>query len=264
MLQEQSRSRLFSIWVLASFTAFAVSTGTAQATSSSTMWTPMTLDIQPYGVYHLGVDNYFTAFRKANNGAGDFPTDVGLTVGVLPFEKFQIEIGVDVLEPNNDPLFFNLKMGAPEGALFSGAPAVQLGIFNVGTKQDVTNYNMVHLVIGKTIPGVGRFSAGPYIGNKKVLVNAQGEKENAGFMAAFDRGFMPVKDAEGNEFNRLVFAADYASGDNALGGGGAGLYYYFSKNVSLLTGPGWFNEEAINGKWKWSIQLDINVPGFGK
>ncbi|MBI1865160.1 MAG: EscU/YscU/HrcU family type III secretion system export apparatus switch protein, partial [Nitrospirae bacterium] len=66
------------------------------------------------------------------------------------------------------------------------------------------------------------------------------------------------KDAEGNELSRLVFAVDYASGDNALGGGGAGLYYYFTKNVSLLTGPVWFNEEAINGKWKWTTQLDVN------
>jgi hypothetical protein len=119
-------------------------------------------------------------------------------------------------------------------------------------------------VIGKTIPGVGRLSVGPYIGNSKLLVNAEGKKENDGFMVAFDRGFMPFKDAAGNEFNRLVFAADYASGNNALGGGGAGLYYYFTKNISLLTGPVWFNEEAINGKWKWTIQLDINVPSFGR
>jgi hypothetical protein len=26
----------------------------------------------------------------------------------------------------------------------------------------------------------------------------------------------------------------------------------------LLVGPVWFNEEAINGRWKWTIQLDIN------
>ncbi|HYU35349.1 MAG TPA: hypothetical protein VEW48_24610 [Thermoanaerobaculia bacterium] len=242
----------------------ALPAGAALATPSSTMWTPMTLDIQPYGVLHWGVDNYFTAFRKADNGAGDFPTDAGLTVGILPFEKFQMEIGVDVLEPSNDPVFFNLKMGAPEGALFSGAPALEVGIFNAGTKQDVTDYNIIYGVIGKTFPAVGRFSVGPYIGNKKVLVDAQGKKENTGWMAAFDHGFMPFKDAEGNPLNRLVFAVDYASGDNALGGGGAGLYYYFTKNISLLTGPTWFNEEAINGKWKWSIQLDINVPSFAQ
>lgn len=239
-----------------------LSAGAAQATSSSTMWTPMTLDIQPYGVLHWGVDNYFTVFREADDGAGDFPTDAGLTVGILPFEKFQMEIGIDVLEPSDNPIFFNAKLGAPEGALFSGAPALQVGIVNAGTEQDVTDYNIVYGVIGKTIPGIGRLSVGPYVGNSKLLVNAQGEKENDGFMVGFDRGFMPVQDAEGNQFKRLVFAADYASGDNALGGGGVSLYYYFTRNIALLTGPVWFNEEAINGKWKWTIQLDINVPSF--
>jgi len=58
--------------------------------------------------------------------------------------------------------------------------------------------------------------------------------------------------------DKIVFAADYASGDNAIGGGGAGLYYYFSKNVDLLVGPVWFNDSGINGKTKWTVQLDIN------
>jgi hypothetical protein len=250
--------------LLSSLTALAVSTGAAMATSSSTFWTPMTLDIQPYGVLHWGVDNYFTAFRKANDGAGAFPTDAGLTVGLLPFDKFQMEVGIDVLEPSDYPVFFNLKMGSPEGALFPGSPALAAGIINAGTKRGVTNYNIGYAVVGKTIPGLGRLSVGPYVGNSKVLVDAQGKRENTGFMVGFDRGFMPVKDAQGNEFKRLVLAADYASGKNALGAGGFGLYYYLTKDISLLTGPVWFNEEAINGKWKWSIQLDINVPSFHK
>lgn len=238
--------------------------GIAHATPSTTYWTPMTVDIQPYGVLHLGVDNYFTVFRKAANGGGSFPADFGLTLGVLPSEKIQMEIGVDLLESSDYPLYFNGKIGTPEDALFKGSPTFQIGIFNVGTKNNVTNQNIVFGVIGKTIPGVGRISAGPYAGNKKVLVDKDGNKENTGFMAAFDRGFIPVKDKEGNEYSKIVFAADYASGKNAIGGGGFGLYYYFTKDISLLTGPVWFNEEAINGKWKWTIQLDINLPIFGK
>ncbi len=242
--------------------ALILMAGVAHATPSTTYWTPMTVDIQPYGVLHIGVDNYFTVFRKAAAGGGSFPTDFGLTMGVLPFEKVQMEIGFDLLESSNYPLYFNAKIGAPEDVLFKGSPTLQLGIFNVGTKNNVTNQNVVFVVIGKTIPGIGRISAGPYIGNKKVLIDKNGDKENTGVMIAFDRGFMQVKDKEGNEYNKLVFAADYASGKNAIGGGGAGLYYYFTKNISLLTGPVWFNEEAINGKWKWTIQLDINLPLF--
>jgi hypothetical protein len=249
--------KLLGVWALA-----ALIPAVAGATSSSTVWTPMTLDIQPYGVAHWGVDNYFTVFRQGADGAGSFPTDAGLTVGVLPFEKLKLELGVDLLEASDDPVLFNAKMGFPEGALFDGAPALQLGIVNVGTKTDVTDQNTVYLVVGKTIPVLGRLSVGPYRGNPKVLRDAQGEAANTGWMIAFDRGFHSVPGPDG-EFNRFVFAADYASGSNALGGGSVGLYYFFTKDISLLAGPVWFNEEAINGKWKWTIQLDINHPWFG-
>lgn len=243
---------------------FVLLTGIAHATPSTTYWTPMTPDIQSYGVLHIGVDNYFTVFRKADRGGSSFPTDFGLTLGVLPFEKFQMEVGVDLVESSDHPLFFNAKMGAPEGVLFEGSPTLQLGIFNAGTKKHVTNQNIFYGVVGRTIPGVGRLSAGPYIGNDKVLIGSEGEKENTGFMVAFDRGFIPVKDKDGNEYNKIVIAADYASGKNTIGGGGGGLYYYFTKDISLLTGPVFFNDKKINGKWKWTIQLDINLPIFGK
>ncbi len=29
-------------------------------------------------------------------------------------------------------------------------------------------------------------------------------------------------------------------------------------DIDLLTGPVWFNDHAINGQWKWTVQLDIN------
>jgi len=234
----------------------------AMATPSTTYWTPMVMDIQGYKVGHLGIDNYFAAEKpKTDSGAvNSFPTDVGLTVGVLPFEKIQMEIGIDALYPSADPYFFNGKIGAPEDALFKGAPALQVGIFNVGTKNKVTNQDIVYGVIGKTIPVLGRVTIGPYIGNAAALKNKDGNTENTGFMVAFDHGFLPAKDAAGSEYNKVVLAADYASGKNAIGGGGAGLYYYFTKDISFLTGPVWFNEKAINGTWKWTTQIDINFP----
>jgi hypothetical protein len=245
---------------LAAGIALGAWASSAAATPSSTYWTPATTDVQAFRVLHVGVDNYFTVFRNAQDGAGDFPTDVGLTVGVLPFRKVQMEIGVDTLEPSDHPLFFNAKLGVPENALFHGAPAVNLGVFNVGTEPGSTNQNIFHGVLGKTIPGVCRLFAGGYTGNHDVLRNARGEAAASGLMVAFDRGLVPVADAAGGSFNRLVLAGDYASGKNAFGGGGLGLYYYFGPNISLLTGPVWFNEESLNGKWKWTTQLDVNVP----
>ena len=234
----------------------------ALATSSSTIWTNMTPDIQAFGVVHVGVDNYFTVGRQASDGAGDFPTDAGLTVGILPFEKLQMEIGVDMLEPSNDPLSANFKLGAPEGALFQGAPAFFVGMFGIGTEKGVTDYNIAHLTVGKTFAGFGRVSAGPYWGNGELLRDSAGEKHDSGFMVAFDRGFHPVHDAAGTTFNRYVVAADYASGDNAVGGYAAGLYTYFTKDISLLVAPVWFNDEGVNGKWKLTVQLDMNLPSL--
>src|SRR5712692_8261505 len=85
-----------------------VLTGTVSATPSTTYWTPATSDIQPFNVWHIGVDNYFRLYQsstdtnnlpRSNTNApariDGFSTDVGLTVGVLPFEKFQMEVGID-------------------------------------------------------------------------------------------------------------------------------------------------------------------------
>ena len=250
--------------------AFVLTAGIAHATPSSTFWTPMTLDIQPYGVLHIGVDNYFTVEGKHGGSVRSFSPDVGPEIGVLPFEKIQMEVGFDYMGGQDYPWLFNAKIGSPEDVWFKGSPALQVGIFNVGTKTtgpSRTDLDIVHILIGKTLPGdLGRLTVGPYIGNHSAMLSSKGEPKNSGFMIAYDHGFIPVKDKDGNvDYNKLVFAADYASGKNALGGGGFGLYYYFTKDISLLTGPVWFNDKGINGKWKWSVQLDINTPKlFGK
>jgi len=236
----------------------------AHATPSTTFWTPMTLDIQSPGVFHLGMDNYFTVARKTSDGGSSLPTDMTLPeVGLAFSSKVQMEFGIDYFGNSDYPWYFNAKIGSPEDVWFKGQPALQIGVFSVGTKASGpsrTDFNILYMIVGKTIPGVGRLSVGPYWGNHASMVSSTGESQNTGFMVAFDRGFIPTKDKDGNEFTRLVFAADYASGKNVLGGGGGGLYYYFTKDISLLSGPVWFNDEGLNGKWKWSVQLDINLP----
>lgn len=231
--------------------------GMSFATPSTTYWTPCVLDIQPYGVWHIGIDNYYTP----NTGAGTpapaaLPTDLGLTVGVIPSGPLQAEVGIDILQPTVDPYFLNAKIGMTEGTLFAGAPAWNIGIFNVGLNQVTQGQNIVHLEIGKDLGRLGRIHASPYYtGNFSKLGLGS---DDSGWMIGYDKGFLPVKDDAG-EYNKFVFAADYSSGNNALGGGGAGLYYYFTRTISLLTGPVLFNNQALNGSWKWTTQLDINI-----
>jgi len=265
--------------------------GTVLATPSTTYWTTATSDVQPFNVWHIGVDNYFRLYQtqsETDNGLGaSLPTDVGLTVGALPYEKLNLEVGVDYLAPARfahptlrsmgHSFLFNAKFGIPEGALTGWAPAFNVGIFNVGTKSQVTDMNIVDFLIGKTLGAFGRIHGGYYYGNPgsalmrengclrgnanpliACAAGRSGSRENDGGMVGYDYGFWKVKDKEGNEYNKWVFAADYASGKNYIGGGGFGMYHYFTKDISLLTGPVWFNDHIINGQWKWTVQLDIN------
>jgi len=267
--------------------------GTVFATPSTTYWTPATTDVQPFNVWHIGVDNYFRLSRTTEEGAvnaggqfDSFSTVVGLTVGVLPFEKLNLEVGIDGLFPGTRThpaltsigrsLLFNAKLGIPEGALANWSPALNVGIFNVGVKSEVTDMNIVDFLVGKTLGPFGRLHAGGYYGNPgsalmheggckpgnpgivACIPGASGELDNAGGLVGYDYGFWKVKDKEGNEYNKWVFAADYASGKNFIGGGGFGIYHFFTKDISLLTGPVWFNDHIINGQWKWTVQLDIN------
>ena len=278
-----SRRRSLTISFLATVLLLGWGARLAHATPSTTYWTPDVMDIQGYNVWHIGVDNYFTIGHGPTNKEGAFPTDVGLTVGVLPFSKVNMEVGIDMLQPmdivcsgafNNtalittcptvgDSLFLNAKIGVPEGTFFSWQPGVDIGIFDVGFKPGVTNMDIVDLIVGKTIPNVGRIHIAGYLGNAgSALMHEGGDlangNKNYGWMMAFDRGFMTVKDAAGNEYSKWVLAADWAFGRNYIGGGGPGIYYYFTKDISLLTGPVWFEDRVINGAWKWTTQLDIN------
>jgi hypothetical protein len=227
------------------------------ATPSTTYWTVCTTAIQADEIWHIGVDNYFTLF----NGKGhesSFPPDAGLTYGLFNWKDFAAEAGFDYLGGANHPLYFNAKIGMEEGKLFPHFPAWNIGIFDVGTYtrgRNRTNQNIVDVIIGKSLPKSigGMLYIGAFSGSRAMGKNRQG------WMIGFMRGFCKKKDCDGKEYDQWVFAADYASGRNTIGGGGAGLYYYFTPTISLLGGPVFFNDAKINGRWKWTIQLDIDL-----
>lgn len=225
----------------------------AFSTPSSTYWTPCTIDIQTAGVTHIGVDNYFGIGSNDISRTDEFGTDIGVEWGAKITSKIAAEYGVDMLtSPATTPFFLNAKIGYREKTISKNAPAVQLGIFNVGTKRGATNneQNIAQLIVGGTLPnGKTRLMASYYVGNRASLKSSTGTTENTGFMVAFDYQILPGK---------WVLAGDYASGKNAIGGGGVGVYYYFTKDISLLAGPVWFNDEGLNGSAKATMQLDIN------
>jgi hypothetical protein len=230
------------------------------STPSTQIWIPST-DFQKWKTMHLGLDNYIrTSKIDGIRGAGMF--DLGLTTGLLPFEKFQGEIGVDYLsmgDSNYDdyPIYFNAKIGFPEGAIFKGSPALAIGAYNIGLKKDLTNYNIFYGLIAKTIPILGRVSAGYYTGNDKILVDENLNKAKSGFLFSWDRTMSEISD-------KLWLAVDYQGGKNYLGALSFGASWAFSKNVSVIFGydiynnkKAFYNTNNQNAN-TFTAQVDIN------
>jgi hypothetical protein len=238
----------------------AINVEYSYSTASTQIWIPSP-DFQKWKTVHLGIDSYLrTSKTEGIRGAGI--TDLGLTTGLLPFDKFQGEIGVDYLymgDSNYDdyPIYFNAKIGFPENALFKNSPAVALGAYNVGLKKNLTDYNIVYALIAKTIPFAGRISIGYYTGNEKILVDENLKKANSGILLSWDRTFSEISD-------KLWLAVDYQGGENYLGALNFGAAWSFSKNVSVIVGydiynnkDAYYNTSNQNAN-SLTVQVDIN------
>lgn len=247
--------------------AALVTASAAWATPSTTVWAPSTTYTQPFLVPHLTYDSYFA--RKA-----DLSTTTGLTVGVLPFEALQAEVGFDLIMPGNDPLFLNGKVTLVEDKLFANQPALSIGVANGGVTT-ATNWAMAYGVLGKTIHGAS-IAAGAYYGLDEDLWREKptgpdadgdgvgdlaGDKSQVGVLASI--AAPPIK--IGKPFlDSVVFLADVQTGSNVFGAWGAAAALYFTPSVSLLTGPVFFLEEDLqpNGqRFMWTMQLDVDLPG---
>jgi hypothetical protein len=233
--------------------------GAALATPSTQIWIPST-DIQAYKTLHLGIDNYI---RTSKNGpVANNVYDIGLTAGVLPWEKLQAEVGIDYIDGGTNagadahPLYFNAKVGTPEDSLCKYSPALAIGIYNVGTQTGgvaPTKQNMVYGLVAKTLPVIGRLSAGGYHGSSTVLVDENGHSANDGVLLSWDRTMSEISD-------KLWMAVDYQSGESALGAFNFGVAWSFSKNVSVIFGYDIYNNTKTGGTNTFTTQLDINFP----
>ncbi|OHE17415.1 MAG: hypothetical protein A2X96_02000 [Syntrophobacterales bacterium GWC2_56_13] len=224
--------------------------GVAYATPSTQIWIPST-DIQPYKKVHFGADTYIKT--ASQDGVTELTvTNLGLTVGVLPWEKFQMEIGLDYRDIGGNhtyPMLFNAKIGTPEDALFKYSPALAVGVYDFGTKKDFSDYNIVYGLIAKTIGNLGRLSAGYYTGNDKLLLDINGNKDNHGVLLSWDRTISEISD-------KLWLAVDYQGGKNGYGALSAAFAWKFAPNVGVIFGYDIYNESFY--KPTATIQVDID------
>jgi hypothetical protein len=222
------------------------------STPSKHIWSPST-DIQPYKVLHLTADFYVPVSKNEDGSFTPPVTNFGLTVGILPFEKFQAEVGFDHiagLGPLDEyPFYFNYKIGTPENSVFSFAPAVVFGQYAIGTKKDLTDYNIFYLKLAKTVYSIGKFSLGYYLGNEKLLVDGDGNVDNKGFLVAYERVMSEI-------FDKLWVFLDYQSGRNSYGSFSFGFSWMLSEKTSMIFGYTIYNNPNI--KPTYTIQTDIN------
>ncbi len=242
------------------------------ATASTHIWAPST-DTQPFGTGHITADVYIPAERNQDGSRPNAITNTGLTFGILPFKKLTAEAGFDYKTGygslDSNPLYFNAKLAVPEGALkglvpygeFS--PAVAGGIYDIGTKVDKTDDNIVYIKTAKTLnikdflPGatnvkdlsLGRFSIGYFWGNDKLLLNQDLQKDAHGILAAWERTIPEISD-------KLWVCVEYQGSKSAYGALNAGFSWQFTPSTSVIVGYQFYNNRSLADTA--TIQVDIN------
>jgi hypothetical protein len=241
----------------------------AFATPSTTFWAPSVATCQGKYLPHITYDTYYgKGTPPPGAGAPAYPIDTGLTMGVLPWDKVQAEVGYDLLFPSSDPVFFflNGKLCTPESSLFKGSPAISFGIYNLGfhgqSDPVPTNYDVIHLMFQKTLPFGGYLAAGFYhgLGAETLFTNSDGDIVRTGAMVGWSSPDIKVG-MKGLE--KIDIIADVQTGKNALGAGGVGATLYFNSFVDLIVGPVFYTDKALQPGGKsvlWTTQLDIDIP----
>jgi hypothetical protein len=234
----------------------------AHATPSTVFWTPATTYTQPYLVPHITYDTYFAE-------KGLLANTYGLTMGVLPFEKLQAEMGFDLFYPtlgvaSRDVAQVNARLTLPEGVLAAWAPGVSVGIANAGFKSGVSDYDVLHGTIGKTLPLIGSLAVGGYYGagSSTLWKSSDGQVNRAGFMASWTSPDIKIGKPA---LDKIVLVADGSTGQNWFGAVGGGIGIYFTPAIDILTGPVYLLDKALyrsnpmaNTNFMWTVQLDVD------
>jgi len=236
----------------------------AGATPSTTFWAPSVATCQAAGVPHVTYDTYFgRGTPPPNAGSPVYPIDTGLTMGVLPFQKVQAEVGYDLLLPSSNPVFafLNGKVCTPESSLFKGSPAFGVGMYNIGFKTNVTSFNVVYAMAQKTLPFGGYIAGGFYHGTNDVLfANSEGRIVKTGAMIG---GSSPDITVGLKGLKKIDIIGDLQTGKNVLGAGGVGAEVYFNDYVDVIVGPVFFLDRALQpggAARMWTTQLDVDIP----
>jgi hypothetical protein len=260
--------RIFAL----TFSFFVLSSTLVSATPTTLIWSPST-DIQPYSKVHFNADTYTPLASYDHSGSKTYLQQVyGPTFSLLsdkpednllgklwkPLGKVMAETGFDYKAGfgptlDNWPFYFNFKLGVPEDAYFKYMPAFVMGGYDLGTKHNYTNYNVWYLRGAKTINigklNLGRFSAGYFNGNSRLLLNKNSERDNAGLLLAWERTMTEISD-------KLWLCVDYQGTQSSYGAINYGFAWTFNSYVSAIIGYDAYNNP--NYRDTVTFQLDFN------
>jgi hypothetical protein len=245
--------------------AIAMIPAMASATPSTTLWAPSVATCQAKYVPHITYDTYY----GKENG---YPIDTGLTMGILPGDKVQAEVGYDALLPG-DPtqVFINAKICFPENSWGKGVPGFGVGLYNVGfhrVKNDIpvagdNNFHTLYAIGQKSLKPGGYISAGVYygLGPDSLYVSPDDNKKHK--VGAIFGWSSPDINVGLTGLKKIDVIADVETGKNAFGAGAFGLDIYFTDNIGLIVGPVFYFDKASqpgsSGHF-WTTQLDVDIP----
>lgn len=229
------------------------------ATASTHIWAPST-DVQPYGVLHTTTDVYIPVERDGSRNRPDVVTNLGLTAGILPFEKLNAEVGFDNKTgygPLDDyPVYFNAKVGIPENVFGNHFPALAVGVYDVGTKHNKTDNDVYYVKAAKTFFidrfSLGRFSGGYFNGNSKLLLDQNGNADHDGFFGAWERTLPEISD-------KLWICVEYQGTHSSYGTWNYGFSWKFADNVSVIFGIDSYNNKNLADTFTMQVDIDLDV-----
>lgn len=232
-----------------------IAAGKVFATASTHIWAPST-DVQAYKKWHLTADFYVPTENNADGSRASTITNLGLTVGVLPFKKLNAEVGFDHKSGlgalDDYPMYFNFKVGIPEDAYGKFFPAIAVGIYDLGTKKGKTDNNVFYGKVAKTLVlgglNLGRFSVGGFTGNDKLLLH-DGEEDAQGVLVAWERVMSEITD-------KLWVCVEYQGSESAYGALNLGFSWKFADNVSAIFGYQIYNDADLANTY--TVQVDID------
>ncbi|TBR16254.1 hypothetical protein EPO66_04930 [bacterium] len=261
-----------------------LSFSSAYATPSTHIWAP-SADIQPYGKIHAGADYYIPTTGKGTNAdnydqhnyvqqvygltfslLSDKPEDNLLGKIWLPLDKIMAETGFDYKKGFNsfydsNPWYFHFKLGVPEAITRFGcplvggvkSPALVFGVYDMGTRSHRTNYDVVYFKGAKTVNigtfSLGKFSAGYFRGNPRLLRDKNSLRDNHGPMLAWERTMCEISP-------KLWLCADYQGSQSSYGAMNLGFAWSFTPDISAIVGYDIYNNHNLTDTV--TFQIDVN------